>query len=222
MEIAGKGALVTGAAKRIGRAIALALAERGADVVVHYHRSEAAAHETARAIEALGVRALVLPADLANVREIERLIERAADFLGRLDILVNNASVFFRTPFGSTTEEEWDVHLDVNLKAPFFCAQYAARIMQKQGGGKIINIADWAGFRPYVGYIPYCISKAGVIALTQSWRGRWRQRSWSMLSLPVPSSCRRSTAKRRCEPFSLGRRSSGLGRPRMSFAPFSF
>jgi NAD(P)-dependent dehydrogenase (short-subunit alcohol dehydrogenase family) len=167
MEIAGKGALVTGAAKRIGRAIALALAERGADVVVHYHRSEAAAHETACAIEALGVRALVLPADLANVREIERLIERAADFLGRLDILVNNASVFFRTPFGSTTEEEWDVHLDVNLKAPFFCAQYAARIMQKQGGGKIINIADWAGFRPYVGYIPYCISKAGVIALTQ-------------------------------------------------------
>lgn len=167
MEIAGKGALVTGAAKRIGRAIALALAERGADVVVHYHRSEAAAHETARAIEALGVRALVLPADLANVREIERLIERAADFLGRLDILVNNASVFFRTPFGSTTEEEWDVHLDVNLKAPFFCAQYDARIMQKQGGGKIINIADWAGFRPYVGYIPYCISKAGVIALTQ-------------------------------------------------------
>lgn len=163
----GRGVLITGAAKRIGRAIALALAERGADIVIHYHRSEDAARETAREIEARGVRALALQADLANVREIERLIERAADALGRLDILVNNASVFFRTPFGSITEEQWDLNLDVNLKAPFFCAQYAARFMREQGGGKIINIADWAGFRPYAGYIPYCVSKAGLIALTQ-------------------------------------------------------
>ncbi len=167
VEIKGRGVLITGAAKRIGRAIALALAERGADIVIHYHRSEDAARETAREIEARGVRALALQADLANVREIERLIERAADALGRLDILVNNASVFFRTPFGSITEEQWDLNLDVNLKAPFFCAQYAARFMREQGGGKIINIADWAGFRPYAGYIPYCVSKAGLIALTQ-------------------------------------------------------
>ncbi len=167
MEITGRGALVTGAARRIGRAIALALAERGADVVVHYHHSEEEAQATVREIQARGVRALALRADLSDVSQIEGLIENAARFLGRLDILVNNASVFFRTPFGSTTEEQWDLHLDVNLKAPFFCAQYAARIMREGGGGKIINIADWAGFRPYVGYIPYCVSKAGLIALTQ-------------------------------------------------------
>lgn len=167
MEITGRGALVTGAARRIGRAIALALAERGANVVVHYHHSEEEAQATVREIQARGVRALALRADLSDVSQIEGLIENAARFLGRLDILVNNASVFFRTPFGSTTEEQWDLHLDVNLKAPFFCAQYAARIMREGGGGKIINIADWAGFRPYVGYIPYCVSKAGLIALTQ-------------------------------------------------------
>ncbi|MCS6818133.1 MAG: glucose 1-dehydrogenase [Blastocatellia bacterium] len=167
MNLKGKGAIVTGAARRVGRAIALALAERGADVVVHYHRSEEDARETVREIEVRGVRALAVRADLGEVREIERLIEEAVRFLGHLDVLVNNASVFFRTPFGSITEEQWDLNLDVNLKAPFFCAQYAARVMQQQGGGKIINIADWAGFRPYAGYIPYCVSKAGLIALTQ-------------------------------------------------------
>jgi NAD(P)-dependent dehydrogenase (short-subunit alcohol dehydrogenase family) len=108
-----------------------------------------------------------LTADLSRVSEIESVVERAARFLGRLDVLINNASVFWRTPFGAITERDWDDHFNVNLKATFFCAQAAAQVMQKQGEGKIINISDWAGYRPYADYIPYCVSKAGVIALTQ-------------------------------------------------------
>lgn len=158
---------MTGAARRVGRVVALALARRGAHVVVHYHQSSEAAQRTVEEIKALGVRATALAADLSRVSEIESMVERAVQFLGRLDVLVNNASVFWRTPFGSITERDWDDHLDVNLKATFFCAQAAAPVMQKQGEGKIINISDWAGYRPYADYIPYCVSKAGVIALTQ-------------------------------------------------------
>lgn len=167
MQLKDRGILVTGAAKRVGRAVALALARRGAHVVVHYHRSSEAAQRTVEEIKALGVRATALAADLSRVSEIESLVERAARFLGRLDVLINNAAVFWRTPFGAITERDWDDHLDVNLKATFFCAQAAAQVMQKQGEGKIINISDWAGYRPYADYIPYCVSKAGVIALTQ-------------------------------------------------------
>lgn len=167
MQLKDRGILVTGAAKRVGRAVALALARRGAHVVVHYHRSSEAAQRTVEEIKALGVRAMALAADLSRVCEIESLIGRAARFLGRLDVLINNAAVFWRTPFGAITERDWDDHLDVNLKATFFCAQAAAQVMQKQGEGKIINISDWAGYRPYADYIPYCVSKAGVIALTQ-------------------------------------------------------
>lgn len=158
---------MTGAARRVGRVVALALARRGAHVVVHYHQSSEAAQRTVEEIKALGVRATALAADLSRVSEIESMVERAVQFLGRLDVLVNNASVFWRTPFGAITERDWDDHFDVNLKATFFCAQAAAQVMQKQGEGKIINISDWAGYRPYADYIPYCVSKAGVIALTQ-------------------------------------------------------
>lgn len=167
MQLKGRGVLVTGAAKRVGRAVALALAGRGANVVVHYHESQEAATRTIEEIKALGVRSTALRADLAKVSDIEALVKETAEFLGRLDVLVNNASVFWRTPLETITERDWDVHLDVNLKATFFCAQAAARIMQKQGEGKIVNISDWAGYRPYPDYIPYCVSKAGVIALTQ-------------------------------------------------------
>lgn len=167
MQLKDRGVLVTGAARRVGRVVALALARRGAHVVVHYHQSSEAAQRTVEEIKALGVRATALAADLSRVSEIESMVERAVQFLGRLDVLVNNASVFWRTPFGSITERDWDDHLDVNLKATFFCAQAAAPVMQKQGEGKIINISDWAGYRPYADYIPYCVSKAGVIALTQ-------------------------------------------------------
>lgn len=166
-ELAGKTALVTGGAVRVGRAIALELARAGADVAVGYHRSAAAARATARDIEALGVRAVALRADVGRPAEARRLVVEAARRLGRLDVLVNNAGLFFRTPLATTTPAQFDRLMAVNLRGAFFCSQAAARVMRRQGRGRIINIADAGAARAWPGYIPYGISKAGVVMLTK-------------------------------------------------------
>ena len=165
-KLTGKAALVTGGAVRVGRAIALALAREGADVAVGYLRSGAAAKTTVRDLHALGIRAGALRADLAKPAEARRLVTRAVRRLGRLDILVNNAAVFFRTPLLGTTPAQFDRMIAVNLRGAFFCAQAAARAMGRRGG-RIINIADVAAARAWPGYIPYGISKAGVVMLTK-------------------------------------------------------
>jgi len=162
----GRVALVTGAAKRIGRAVALHLASEGADVAVHYHASAAEARETVAEIETLGRKGIPLQADLCNVAEIKRLFRDLSKRFGRLDILVNNAANFLHASFDEVTEQGWDSALDTNLKAPFFCAQAAAPLL-KQTHGIIINFADIGGILPWPGYIPHCASKAGVIMLTK-------------------------------------------------------
>jgi pteridine reductase len=159
-------ALVTGSAKRLGRAIALRLAQEGADVVIHYRSSESEAREAVSEVEKLGRRAIALAADLSSVSEIQRLIERSSAHFGRLDILINNASNFLHADFASTAETLWDESLDTNLKAPFFCAQAAAPLL-KQTHGVIINLADIGGILAWPEYIPHCVSKAGVIMLTK-------------------------------------------------------
>jgi NAD(P)-dependent dehydrogenase (short-subunit alcohol dehydrogenase family) len=169
MEISGKVALVTGAARRVGRSIALALAARGAAVAVHYRNSTAQALETVAAIEAGGGRARAFYADLEKVDEIEALVEAVISAFGRLDILVNSAAVFDRKHVEELTERDWDMTLDTNLKAPFFAAKYAAAAMRRQGAGRIVNIGDSAGIRPYNDfYLPYSVSKAALIGLTQA------------------------------------------------------
>jgi NAD(P)-dependent dehydrogenase (short-subunit alcohol dehydrogenase family) len=165
-ELRGSVALVTGAAVRVGRAIALALADAGADVAVGYGHSARAAARTARAIESRGVRATAIRADLARPAEARGLVADAVRRLGHLDILVNSAAVFVRTPLPTATPVQFDRIMAVNLRAPFLCAQAAARAMRRRGG-RIINIADVGAVRPWPGYIPYCASKAGVIALTK-------------------------------------------------------
>ncbi len=164
MELQGKVALVTGAAVRVGKAIALGLAREGARVALHYHRSESEAAATQAELEALGAEAARFQANLANVREIEELARAVHAHFGRIDVLVNNAAIYYPTPFGQTTEEQWDRLLDINLRAPFFCSQYVAEHMRE---GKIVNIADVAGLSPWPGYLPYSCSKAGLIALTR-------------------------------------------------------
>lgn len=166
MKLKGKTVLVTGAGRRVGRSIALALAERGARVAVHYNRSKKEAQTVVKEIEKGGGSAHSVQGDLAKPRDCERIVQETVKFFGRLDVLVNNAAVFFKTPLLEVTERGWDATLDSNLKGSFFCAQAAAKAMQREGG-KIINFADWSGFRPYVDYLPYCISKAGVIAMTK-------------------------------------------------------
>src|SRR5256885_8047308 len=128
------GALITGGARRVGRAIALALARAGLDVAIGYHRSAREARGLVRELEAAGARAVALRANLADPREARALVRDAVRRLGRLDVLVNNAAVFARTPFLRATPAQYALHLDINLRGAFFCAQAAARAMRRHGG----------------------------------------------------------------------------------------
>jgi len=166
ITLPGRVALVTGAAKRIGRAVAVRLAMEGADVAVHYHRSKAEADEAVAEIAKLGRTGVALQADLCNVAEIRRLFQQTTERFGRLDILVNSAANFLHSQLADVSEKVWDTALDTNLKAPFFCAQAAAPFL-KRTHGVIINFADIGGILPWPGYIPHCASKAGVIMLTK-------------------------------------------------------
>jgi len=156
--------LVTGAAKRIGRGIALRLAREGARVAIHYDRSEAEARLTAE--ECGG--AELFRANLEHVPEILRMFADIEQRLGRLDGLVNNAARFTRFDPLDITEADWDFIHSVNLKATFFCCQQAARIMKRQGVGRIVNISSLGGIRPWAEHAHYCASKAGVIMLTRA------------------------------------------------------
>jgi len=166
MDIAGSAILITGAGRRIGRALSVALAQRGAQVVVHCNQSLSEAQAVVAEIRQDGGVAHSVCGDLTHPADCKRVVEEAYAAFGRLDVLINNAAVFFKTPLFQVTEADWDRTLDTNLKGSFFCAQAAAERMQSRGG-KIINVADWSGVRPYRDYLPYCISKAGVITMTR-------------------------------------------------------
>ncbi len=159
-------ALVTGSAKRLGRAVALRLAEEGADVVIHHRSSDAEAASAVAEIKKLGRSALAIAADLSKISDIKRLFDETEERFGRLDILVNSAANFLHTEFESTSEQIWDAALDTNLKAPFFCSKAGAPLLKKNHG-VIINFADVGGILGWTGYIPHCVSKAGVIMLTR-------------------------------------------------------
>lgn len=168
MELTRRTALVTGAAVRVGRVIARELAQASANIVVHYHQDADAAQKAVEEFVALGVQSIALQADVSQRDDVEAMFTRIDERFGGLDVLVNNAGVFRRTPFPELTEDDWDFHLDVNLKGTFLCCQAAAKRMIARGEGKIINIADCFGDRPWPGYIPYCVSKAGVETLTRA------------------------------------------------------
>ena len=163
-SLVGKVILVTGAAKRIGRGIALRLAAEGARVAIHYQRSEDDARRTAKDCGG----AELFRANLESVAEITRLFGDVEHRLGRLDGLVNNAARFTRFDPLEITEKDWDFIHSVNLKAVFFCCQNGARLMQKAGGGRIVNIGSLGGIRPWAEHAHYCSSKAGVIMLTRA------------------------------------------------------
>ena len=166
LPLQGRVALVTGAAKRLGRAVALRLAEEGADLIVHYNSSAKDAQEAVAQIASLGRRAAAKQATLTSVAEIRRLFDEAGKAFGRLDILVSSAANFLPGSIISTTEEVWDASLDTNLKAPFFCAQAAAPLLRRTKGA-IVNFADAGGLLGWPGYISHSISKAGVVMLTR-------------------------------------------------------
>jgi NAD(P)-dependent dehydrogenase (short-subunit alcohol dehydrogenase family) len=167
MEIEGKVALVTGGAKRVGRSIALALAERGAEVVVHYRGSEREVQEVLALLKKAGGKPVAVQGDVSVTADVERIVETAMQAFGRIEILVNNAAIFSRTPFPELTEADWDRFLDVNLKGPFLLCRRIGAIMLGQGRGKIVNMVDIGGEKVWAEYIPYSVSKAGLIALTR-------------------------------------------------------
>jgi NAD(P)-dependent dehydrogenase (short-subunit alcohol dehydrogenase family) len=169
MEIKDKVALITGT-RRIGSVVAVELARRGADVVLSYNRSRDEAEAAANEVRAMGRRALSIQADVSKAAEVQTLVRRAVEQFGRIDILVNMASIYRSKPFAETTSEDWDANMDINLKSAFLCAQVVAPVMKANGGGRIINFADWiaASGRPrYKGFLPYYVSKAGVVGLTE-------------------------------------------------------
>jgi NAD(P)-dependent dehydrogenase (short-subunit alcohol dehydrogenase family) len=172
MNLQGKVVLVTGAAKRIGRSIALALAAEEARVAIHYGQSEAEARSVG---EACGG-APVFKADLESVAEIRALFDRVAAHFGRLDGLVNNAARFTRFDPLDIEESDWDFIHSVNLKSVFFCSQAAARIMLPAGGGHIVNISSLGALRPWPDHAHYCASKAGVVMLTKALARAWAPR----------------------------------------------
>jgi NAD(P)-dependent dehydrogenase (short-subunit alcohol dehydrogenase family) len=163
-----RAALVTGGAKRLGRAIALALAGQGFDIAIHYGSSEAEAAATVAGIEALGRRALALPADLTREEEVARLLPAAAAALGPVGVLVNNASVFERDEWDDATRESWDAHLEPNLRAPFVLAQAFAKALPEGAEGVVLNMLDQRVWSLTPHFVTYTLSKTGLWILTQT------------------------------------------------------
>lgn len=167
MKLRGRVALVTGGAKRIGRELSLGLAARGCRVAITYRTSGRQAQETLRAIRRRGTQGLAIPADQRVPAEPARAVEQVLSRFGRLDILINNASSFYPTPWREVTPAQWEDLLATNLSGPWWFAQAAGRAMKRQGIGKIINIADAAAFLPWPSYLPYCAAKGGLVTLTR-------------------------------------------------------
>jgi len=166
MELRGRVALVTGAGRRLGRAMAAALAGRGMTVAIHHHASSAGAHELRDEIVGSGGRAACFAADLSDAAAARELPARVVRELGGLHVLVNSAAVMHRLRFDEITPDQWDVILDLNLRSVFFCTQGAAPAL-RAARGKVINLADLSGIQPWPGFAAHSISKAGVIMLTR-------------------------------------------------------
>lgn len=167
MDLNGKGIIITGSAVRLGRAICLELATSGAHLFCHYHSSNQQAKELEKELKDSGVICYFYQADLSRVQNSRKLIREAHQQLGRIDVLINNAAVFYKTPFGKISEDDWDTFFTINLKNPFFLAQEASVYMAEQKVAKILNIGDAGAEHPFPAYLPYSISKSGVVAMTK-------------------------------------------------------
>jgi pteridine reductase len=166
MKLSGRVALVTGAGRRLGLAMARALAGRGMTVAIHHHASGAGADSLRDEIVAAGGRAACFAADLNDARAAAELPRRVVAELGGLDVLVNSAAVMHQVPFEETTPELYDATLDLNLRAVFFCTQGAAPAL-RAARGKVVNLADLGGLEPWPGFVAHSVSKAGVVMLTR-------------------------------------------------------
>ena len=167
MEMKKKVVLITGSAERVGKHIALFLAQKGATVIIHYHTKKELAQQTAREIAQMGTPPLLVQGDISSAADWRRMRDAILQHHGRIDVLVNNAAIFYKTPFLDSDELDWDRFMNVNLKSVYLGSKIIGAEMLRQKSGKIINIADVSAYTIWPQYIPYCVSKAGVIALTR-------------------------------------------------------
>ena len=167
MKLKGKVAVVTGGAKRIGRAIALALAERGCHVAITYLSSHREAAATVTSIRQRKVRGWAVPVDQRDGDQVRQAVRKIHDHFGRIDLLINSASSFYPTPLEQVTEAQWTDLIETNLAGPWWFAQAVAPILKRQRSGKIVNIVDVAAFSPWPSYLPYCAAKGGLVTLTK-------------------------------------------------------
>lgn len=167
MSLDGKLVLITGAALRVGRHLALTVARAGGDVVVHYGHSQDEARSLRDEIQSMGGRGFLLQADLSDPAQVEGLVPKAFEF-GSLYALVNNAAIFESLSWQATTLENWNHHLMVNLTTPFLLSQSFARLLTPEGKGRIVNLLDWRALRPSADHLPYTISKSALAALTHA------------------------------------------------------
>jgi len=175
LKLKGRVALITGAAQGIGKSVALLLAQNGADIVVSDINLEKA-EETAKEIESIGSKAIAIKVDVANLKDVERMVESILEKFGKIDILVNNAGITRDKLILRMTEEDWDAVLNVNLKGTFNCTKTVVRHMAKQRSGKIVSIASVVGEMGNAGQVNYSASKAGVIGLTKTIAREFAQR----------------------------------------------
>jgi len=160
--------LVTGAGKRIGGFIATSLAEEGANIIIHYRSSEKEAERMLDAILKKGVKAVKIKADLEKTEEVKKLAEQSIKIFGRVDVLINNASIYYPTPLNEVTEKDIDRFYNVHVKAPFILSKELGQIMYSNKWGRIINIADYSALRPYKNFSPYSISKGAMLTMTRA------------------------------------------------------
>lgn len=170
MELANRVALVTGG-RRMGGALARSLASRGADIALTFNRSRTDVEETIQAVEAMGRRGIALQTDLRQPADCERAVEETVARLGRLDVLINMASVYVEVRFDALTLDHWEDALNIDLRAAFLCSRAAVPYLRRSGGGRIVNFSDWvarSGRPRYQGYLPYYVAKHAVIGLTEA------------------------------------------------------
>lgn len=167
MNLKNKVVLITGGVVRVGRAISLELNKTGAKIFCQYFSSSDSALSLKEEVENIGGNIHLFQSDLSDQKGIKQTVDEVIRIYGRIDILINNAALFFRTPLGNVKEKDWDTLHTLNLKSPFFLAQAVSKFMIEQKSGKIINIADAGAETPFPAYIPYSISKAGIINMTK-------------------------------------------------------
>ena len=167
MDIQGRTALVTGGARRVGKAITLALAEAGANVVINYANSAADAEQTAREAEALGVEALTFQADVTKYEDVGRMVDAAVERFGTIDVLVNNASSFESDPIPTDDLTVWHKSIDTLVHGPFYCSNLVAPVMLRNDGGVIVSIGDLSAFEPWPGYAGHAVGKGAILSLSR-------------------------------------------------------